>query len=157
MQYVPQTRLLRALVSLTRRYMILAVTLCISCAMACSAGAPGEEIELGDQREALTAVFRINCGGGAVSPFSGDQYASGGTTWADNISVSTTGVANAAPAAVYGSERYGNFTYTFDGLTAGASYTVRLHFAETHYTTTGARVFNVVVNGASALSNFDIV
>jgi len=63
---------------------------------------------------------------------------------------------NAAPAAVYQSERYGNFSYTLGGLTANADYTVRLHFAEIYWTATGKRVFNVAINGASALSNYDI-
>jgi len=57
---------------------------------------------------------------------------------------------------VYQSERYGNHTYTFGSLTPGASYIARLHFAETKWTTAGARVFNVLINGTQALTNFDI-
>jgi hypothetical protein len=49
------------------------------------------------------------------------------------------------------------FTYTITGLTAGSSYTVRLHFAETFFTTTGSRVFDVSINGTQVLTNFDIV
>jgi len=103
-----------------------------------------------------SAAYRINCGAGAVSPFAADQFANGGSTWADGSVVSTAGVANAAPAATYHSERYGNFTYTFGSLTAGSNYTARLHFAETKYTSSGARVFDVLINGARVLTNFDI-
>jgi hypothetical protein len=103
------------------------------------------------------AVTRVNCGGGAASPFGADAFFSGGNTYATTNGVATSGVANAAPEAVYRSERWGNHTYTFTGLTPGASYVVRLHFAEIYWTTVGARVFNVVVNGAAALTNFDIV
>src|SRR6185295_12700637 len=99
---------------------------------------------------------QINVGGGAIGPFAADQFASGGSTWTDNVTVSTAGVTNAAPGGAYQSERYGNFSYTFGSLTAGASYTVRLHFAENHWTSAGARVFNVVINGSQVLSNFDI-
>jgi beta-galactosidase len=105
---------------------------------------------------AANAVYRINCGGGAVSPFSADQFASGGSAWDDNVVVATAGVANAAPAAVYRTERYGNHSYTFGGLTAGASYVARLHFAETKWTTAGSRVFHVSINGTRVLNNFDI-
>src|ERR1700737_3883457 len=38
--------------------------------------------------------------------------------------------ANPAPLAVYQSERYGTFSYIISGLTAGAAYTVNLHFTE---------------------------
>jgi len=49
------------------------------------------------------------------------------------------------------------FTYTIAGLTAGSSHTVRLHFAETYFTTTGSRTFNVTINGTQVLTGFDIV
>jgi len=57
---------------------------------------------------------------------------------------------------VYQSERYGNHSYTVGSLTSGASYTVRLHFAETKWLSSGARVFNVLINGAQVLTNLDI-
>ena len=54
-------------------------------------------------------------------------------------------MADPAPQAVYQSNRYGNFTYTIPGLTAGGSYTVRLHFAESYWTAAGKRTFNVLI------------
>jgi hypothetical protein len=103
-----------------------------------------------------TTVYRINCGGNAVSPFSADQFFSGGTTRTVTNSIATSGVTNAAPQGVYQSERYGNATYTLPGLVASASYTVRLHFAELFQTAAAMRTFNVAINGATVLSNFDI-
>ncbi|HWN61857.1 MAG TPA: malectin domain-containing carbohydrate-binding protein, partial [Streptosporangiaceae bacterium] len=47
-------------------------------------------------------------------------------------------------------------TYTIPGLTAGASYTVRLHFAEEYWTTAGSRTFKVLINSTQVLTNFDI-
>jgi beta-galactosidase len=101
-------------------------------------------------------TYRINCGGGAVAPFTGDQSSSGGSTYTSGNQISTAGVPNAAPAAVYQSERVNNFSYTIGNLTPGGSYTVRLHFAEVWFTSAGARVFNVKLNGAQVLANFDI-
>ena len=70
--------------------------------------------------------------------------------------ISTTGVTNPAPQSVYQHNRYGNFTYTVPGLTAGASYNVRLDFAEEYWTAAGSRTFNVLINGSQVLTSFDI-
>ncbi|HTD25177.1 MAG TPA: malectin domain-containing carbohydrate-binding protein [Terriglobales bacterium] len=65
-------------------------------------------------------------------------------------------VVNPAPQGVYRTERWGPTTYTIPNLTPGASYTVRLHFAETAVTAAGQRAFNVAINGTTVLSNFDL-
>ena len=100
---------------------------------------------------------QINSGGPAVAPFSADTDFSGGSTVTSGNTINTSGVTNPAPQAVYQSNRYGNFSYAIPGLTAGASYTVRLHFAETYWTAAGSRVFNVSINGNQVLTNFDII
>mgnify|MGYP001449194381 CR=1 FL=1 len=84
-----------------------------------------------------------DCSGGAITP-------------PTNVDINTSGVSNPAPQGVYQSYRYGNFTYTIPGLKAGASYTVRLHFAETYSTQPGQRTFNVSLNNQQVLNNFDI-
>ena len=99
----------------------------------------------------------INSGGPQVGNFSGDEDFINGATSSTTNTVSTAGVANAAPAAVYQSERFGGFSYAIPGLTPGTSYLVRLHFAEIYWTQVGQRIFNVTINGAPALTNFDIV
>jgi malectin (di-glucose binding ER protein)/PQQ enzyme-like repeat protein len=98
----------------------------------------------------------INAGGPAVSPFLADQDFNGGATINHVNPINVGGVTNPAPAAVYQSARVGNFTYTIPGFAAGSSQTVRLHFAETFFTTAGSRTFNVIINGTQVLSNFDI-
>ncbi|MBA2287790.1 MAG: family 16 glycosylhydrolase [Ktedonobacteraceae bacterium] len=100
---------------------------------------------------------QINSGGPAVAPFVADTGFTGGTTVVSTNSINTSGVSNPAPQAVYQSNRYGNFSYVVPGLTAGASYTVRLHFAETYWTAAGQRTFNVSINGQQVLTNFDII
>jgi beta-galactosidase len=96
-----------------------------------------------------------NSGGGDAS-FAADEDFSGGGTDTSGNTIVTAGVANAAPEAVYQSERAGTFTYTIPGLVAGSTHTVLLHFAEFYWTAAGKRVFNVAINGTTVLSNFDI-
>ena len=103
-----------------------------------------------------TTIYRINSGGSAVSPFTADQYFSGGTARTVTNAITTTGLTNAAPQGVYQAERYGNVTYTLPGLVAAAKYTVRLHFAELYQTAAAKRTFNVSINGTAVLSAFDI-
>ena len=63
---------------------------------------------------------------------------------------------NPAPEAVYQSQRFGNFTYTIPGYTAGSNHTVVLYFDEFYWTAAGKRVFNVSINGTQVLANFDV-
>ena len=103
-----------------------------------------------------TGGVDISAGGPAAAPFAADEDFTGGATAAVTNAISTTGVTNPAPQSVYQHNRYGNFTYTIPGLTAGASYNVRLDFAEEYWTTAGSRTFNVLINGTQVLTNFDI-
>jgi hypothetical protein len=102
-------------------------------------------------------VIDINCGGAGVGPFIADTDFIGGATTSVTNTILTTGLTSPAPQAVYQHIRYGNFTYSFPGLTAGAVYTVRLHFAEQYWTSAGKRTFNVSINGTQVLTRFDIV
>jgi len=102
-------------------------------------------------------VYQINTGSGNnVSPFVSDRYGNGGTMRTVSNSITISGITDPAPQGVYQSERYGNSTYTFPELTPGVEYTVRLHFAELYWTSSGKRRFNVQINGSTVLSNFDI-
>jgi hypothetical protein len=114
-----------------------------------------------NQASATTAacpptVVQINSGGPAVSPFVADKDFSGGSTINHANTIDLSGVTNPAPMAVYQTARIANFTYTIPGFAAGSSHTVRLHFAETFWTSSGSRIFNVSINGTQVLSNFDI-
>jgi fibronectin type 3 domain-containing protein len=107
----------------------------------------------------------IDAGGAAVSnsgggdnAFVADEDFTGGGTYSvtNTITIPAAIASTAAPAAVYQSARQGTTTYTIPGLTAGSSYTVRLHFAELYFSTAGSREFNVAINGTTVLTNFDI-
>jgi hypothetical protein len=100
------------------------------------------------------------------TPFVADEDFTGGSTIDHANTINTSNVTNPAPEAVYQTARIGAtqasgvgapFTYTITGMTAGSSHTVRLHFAETFFTTKGSRVFDVSINGTQVLTNFDIV
>ncbi|MCS7337881.1 MAG: family 16 glycosylhydrolase [Verrucomicrobiae bacterium] len=100
----------------------------------------------------------INSGGGTAMQFGADTNFAGGTQATPfSGTVDTNGLNAPAPQAVYQTERYGNFSYTFAGLIPGEEYLVRLHFAEVYWTSTNKRRFNVFINGTQVLTNFDIV
>jgi Malectin domain/CARDB len=98
----------------------------------------------------------VNSGGAAAGSFAADAYFDTGLTYAVGNAITTNGLINPAPVAVYQSQRYGNLIYTFQNLSPVSACKLRLHFAEVYWGATGQRVFNVLVNGALALSNFDI-
>jgi hypothetical protein len=94
-------------------------------------------------------------GGGSWSFDHG--YNSPSDTTSTGSAIDTSGVTNPAPQEVYQTAReYPSFSYVLTGLTAGTSYTLRLHFADFESFFAGERLFNVSVNGTQVLSNFDI-
>jgi len=125
--------------------------------------APSAQVQDATTAAALPEIIAIHSGGPAVSNANGgdasfvaDEFYDTGGTSASGTAVAVAGVTNAAPEAVYQTERNGVFTYTIPGLQPGASYTVLLHFAETYFTAAGDRVFSVAINGTTVLSNLDI-
>jgi hypothetical protein len=100
----------------------------------------------------------VDAGGAAAGSFIADtDHAPSSWAYATASQINTSLVSNPAPQAVYQSEREGSsITYTIPGLTPGATYAVRLDFAELWWTAAGKRVFNVSINSAKVLSNFDV-
>ncbi len=113
----------------------------------------------------LTEVIAINAGSATAVPnsannatFVADTDFTGGNDDASGhaITIPTAIASIAAPAAVYADAHQGGVTYTIPNLVAGNTYTVVLHFAELFFTTPNSRLFNVSINGAQVLTNFDI-
>jgi streptogramin lyase len=106
-------------------------------------------------------LISINAGGTAVGNFVADtDYVDGTTSFerGNNVVIDTS-AANAAPAAVYTTYRdsAGSFSYVYKAaFVPGQPAFVRLHFAEVLGLHAGQRQFNVAVNYAPALTNFDI-
>jgi hypothetical protein len=95
---------------------------------------------------------------GGASSFAYDAGFSYGYTSSTAESIDTSGVTDPAPQVVYQTARdWYNLSNTLPNLTAGASYTVRLHFAELQGYGVGERLFHVSLNGTQVLTDFDIV
>ena len=98
-----------------------------------------------------------NSGGGDASFNADEDFTGGGKATPTTHSITTTAAgANAAPMAVYQTQRDGTFTYTIPGMVANSQHTVLLHFAEIYFTAAGKREFNVAINGTPVLTNFDV-
>jgi hypothetical protein len=124
-----------------------------------AAGASASSIQASSATGACPAPssVQINAGGPVVGSFLADTDFAGGGTIDHANSIDLSHVSNPAPMAVYQTARTGNSTYTISGFNPGSTHTVRLHFAETYFGTTGSRTFNVSINGTRVLTNFDIV
>jgi len=104
--------------------------------------------------------YALNAGGNASGNFVADNFWSGSANlFAVTNAIDTNGVAFAAPQLIYQTERWGNVSYVLPNLVPGIPYTVRLHFAEISpsVTATNDRLFHVLINGAHALTNCDIL
>jgi glucuronoarabinoxylan endo-1,4-beta-xylanase len=107
--------------------------------------------------EDLAVPIRVHAAGGAVGSFGADVDYAGGNTYSVTAPITLSGVTNPAPMAVYQTQRWGRFIYTFPSLAPHTSYLVRLHFAETYWTQVGQRLFDVSINREPVLTNFDIL
>jgi len=108
----------------------------------------------------FTSGYSINSGGPGVGAFAADAYYGGSAnTFSVTNSIDTNAVPNAAPAAVYQTERWGEFAYLLQNLVPGSNYTVRLHFAEISpsVNNAGDRRFNVAINGVAVFTDFDVL
>jgi len=100
--------------------------------------------------------IRVRSGGGQyVDPqglvWAADYGYSGNTA----IYSTSAAISGTTSPLLYQDQRYGKtFQYSFPA--PSGTYTVTLKFAEIHFNAAGARVFNVVINGQPALTNFDI-
>jgi hypothetical protein len=115
---------------------------------------------VGTQTEVVAINFEgpgVSNSGGGDYPFVADEYFTGGgkaTPTTATINTTVAG-ANAAPMAVYQTQRDGVFSYTIPNLTAGATYTVLIHCAEIYFSAAGDREYDVAINGTTVLTNFD--
>ncbi len=123
----------------------------------------GGESTSSNEASATTETFgdgtgmAINAGGYAVENFATDTFSAGGFTNSHNgVVIDTSGVTDPAPQGVYETEHWGASDWAIPNLNPGATYTLRLHFAENTFSAPGKRLFNVVVNGQQVLTDFDI-
>ena len=96
-----------------------------------------------------------------------NEYCLGGNVLQSTNAIDTSGATDPLPVSAYQTQRWGDtltparddgsFRYVIPSLVPGTSYQVRLHFAELHYTAAGYRKFDVKINGALVLDEFDAV
>jgi subtilisin family serine protease len=101
--------------------------------------------------------IRVNAGGGAYTDSQGRQWSAdygynGGGSYSTGSSISNTNT-----PWLYQSERWNSGSFQYQFAVPDGSYLVNLKFAEIYFQQRGQRVFNVVVNGQTVLSNLDIV
>ena len=106
-----------------------------------------------------TPVYRINAGGGAVTnsigAFAADAFFSPSP---GNASSTSSPIAGTTDDPIYQTERYGGSgTLNYAFPVTNGQYTVILHFAEIYFGAVNNRVFDVSIEGAKVLDNFDIV
>jgi len=99
----------------------------------------------------------VNCGGNGYTDSQGHVWStdygySGGNAYSTSSWISRT-----ADSTLYQTERYANGSLNYQFGVPNGTYTVNLKFAEIYFTSPGQRIFNVVLNGSTVLSNFDIV
>lgn len=101
--------------------------------------------------------IRINAGGSDYTDPSGKVWKADTGYNTGSVYGTSAAITGTATPGVYQTTRWntGGFTYTF--TVPNGSYAVNLKFAEIYYTQPGQRVFNVMINGKPALSNFDIM
>jgi hypothetical protein len=109
---------------------------------------------------AVAQTVNINCGGGAMTTSDGTQWSADMDFSGGDLLYTGYAIANTNPQDLYlmrsgRAGLYGDFSYNIP--VPNGSYTVTLHFAEIQYSGVGQRVFNVSLNGATVLSNFDIL
>jgi len=103
----------------------------------------------------FTPIY-INSGGPAYTDPTGIVWsADTGRTAANSYAVSNS-IANTTTQPLYQSEAWNGAPFQYQFTVPNGSYLVTLKFAEIFFTAPNQRVFNVVINGVTALSNFDI-
>jgi hypothetical protein len=110
-----------------------------------------------DEKPVVFSVpIRIVCGSDeAVEGFVPDPNMLFGAVNHKAVTIDTS-AANAAPAGVYQTERYGrDFSYLYP-VPKDSRYLVRLHFAELFDDGAGRRLENIQINGQLVLKDFDI-
>lgn len=88
----------------------------------------------------------------------GSGVCPGGTLSSTTAAVSTAKLPAGVtvPAATLQGERYGVFTCTITGLTAGNPYSVGFQLAEIYWKAANLRKINVAINGVNVLVAYDI-
>ena len=110
--------------------------------------------------QGLTPLYQINTGGPQVTNSMGTFIADAYFSPAPGYTFTTTSaIAGTTDDAIYQSERSstaGNGTFNYSIPVSNGQFAVVLHFAEIYQNAIGKRVFDVSMEGAKVLDNYDI-
>jgi hypothetical protein len=98
--------------------------------------------------------IRIHAGGPQITDGAGNVWSPDN---AQNRNVTNAAIANTSTPALYQTEAWSNSTLQYQFAVPNGPYTVKLHFAEFYRTKPGQRTFNILVNGTTYFTNFDIL
>ncbi|SDG47950.1 Di-glucose binding within endoplasmic reticulum [Lentzea fradiae] len=121
-----------------------------------TAGAAAAALLLGTAQTSLAADPVVVDAGGAGDIGVGGLVDTKPADKRSNVVFSRT-VKNRIDPEIWYTSRYLESSYELTGLTAGASYELRLYFLDWYFSRPGQRVFDVDVNGTRVLSDFDII
>jgi YVTN family beta-propeller protein len=102
---------------------------------------------------AFTGI-RVHCGGAQLIDGSGNVWSPDN---AQNFNVTNAAIANTSMPGLYQTEAWSTGTLQYQFIVPNGSFTVKLHFAEFYMTQRGQRTFNIVINGVTYYSSFDIL
>lgn len=102
-----------------------------------------------------TTVYKINTGDydGDYNDWEADSLTYVGGGWPVNSG--SDEIAGTDEDSVYQTSRHGTCNYSFP--VENEAYQVKLHFAETEYSTEGRRKFDITIEGETQADNFDIL
>jgi Malectin domain len=100
-------------------------------------------------------LVAVNAGGSQFTAADGTSYQADTLFSGGNTYRTTAAIAGTTDDALYQSERYDNFTYNVP--VANGDYVVTLKFAEIDFSSAGMRVFDVLIEDATVVSNLDVL
>jgi YVTN family beta-propeller protein len=106
------------------------------------------------QSGASFSPIRVRCGGPQYTDPSGNVWSPDNAV---NYNVTNAAIGNTTTPALYQTEAWSKTTLQYQYTVPNGSFTVKLHFAEFYLTNPGARTFNIVINGTTYYSSFDIL
>jgi YVTN family beta-propeller protein len=106
------------------------------------------------QAGAAFGGIRVHCGGGQLIDGSGNVWSPDNS---QTFNVTNAAIANTPLPALYQTEAWSTGTLQYQFTVPNGSFTVKLRFAEFYVMQRGQRTFNIVINGVTYYSSFDIL
>ncbi|MGL1902854.1 MAG: glycoside hydrolase family 3 C-terminal domain-containing protein [Fibrobacterales bacterium] len=100
-------------------------------------------------------IFAVNAGGSLFTDDNGIVYESDNNYSGGKTASTTKSISGTTNDILYQSERWGASSYDIPAVSG--EYRIEFHFAETYWTTSNKRVFDISAEGTTVINNLDIV